>query len=369
MAMVFFETLECESILLDAILMVVNGSVLEKIKAGVAIRSVWQRFVRIEKTVAQLRADGHELPSEANAILQFTIGCFNLICSVLPPRFVRVANFLGFPSSRATALKTLRESFECDGAASPLAGVLLLTHNTLMQSTYLLGNGRFRDDALAICVQAQQLYPGSGWFLLLQGRLAKLMRHFALAENLFERAMEAQAEWKPLADMCLYELGFVRMSAFSYKLALQAWELLLRDNDWSKTFYAYQCGICLLQLGRKQEALEMFARVSNVKTLQIQGKSLPVDLWSRRKVKQYVTETEVDLPLAHLEILLIFAAFNAMAREDLEQALRQVEEVGQARLLQADEDFQAVYHLLRGALLSQLGHAEEAEKHLLEVGG
>lgn len=300
-------------------------------------------------------------------MLEFGIGAFNTIVSILPPRFVRVASFFGFPSSRSLGLQLLRKAFERDGAASPLAGCLLLTHHTMLQTSYLYGTTRFREEAMDLAVLSQRLFPGSGWFLLLTGRLAKLMRDQQRATELFEQSMHAQAEWKPLRDMCLYELGAVHLSAYRFEESLQAWHTLREENDWSVTYYTFMSGVCELQMGRHDDALRSFRRVKSEKSLEIQGKKLPVDLWSRRKVARYVTGDTIDMPLIHLEMLLLLAAFHMMPAELLQRGLDEVQHVLAARGNEKGTDIVAVGKLLEGALLIQLGRAGEAEAALQAV--
>lgn len=302
-------------------------------------------------------------------MLEFGIGAFNMVVSILPPKFVRVASFFGFPSSRSDGLALLRKAFERDGAVSPLAGCLLLTHHTMLQTSYLYGTTRFRDEAMDLAVLSKRLYPGSGWFLLLTGRLAKLMRDQPRATELFEQSMEAQAEWKPLRDMCLYELGAVHLSAYKFEDSLKAWRQLRDENDWSVTYYTFMCGVCQLQLGQRAAALKSFRRVQSEKGLEIQGKKLPVDLWSRRKVARYVRGETIDMPLIHLETLLLLAAFHMMPAELLHRGLDEVRAVLAERRGEKETDIVAVGKLLEGALLAQLGRAEEAEASLLMVCG
>eukprot|EP00730_Choanoeca_flexa_P008172 TRINITY_DN12453_c0_g9_i5.p1 TRINITY_DN12453_c0_g9~~TRINITY_DN12453_c0_g9_i5.p1 ORF type:complete len:655 (+),score=152.14 TRINITY_DN12453_c0_g9_i5:1424-3388(+) len=357
---VFYDVMETEAMLLGAILHIMSGSVIGKIRAGITIRTVWQRYSRIEKLCHHDDGQPDPIHMETRAAIEFGVGTFNLVCSILPPKILAIVKVLGFPTSRALGLRNLKASFDRGSVVSPLAGLGLLMHNTFLQATYDFGTAVYRDAAEDILRVAADRYPDSGWFYMFEGRFARLLRDNTRSIDAFYSARERQSEWPPLVDMCNYEVGFTSMMQYDYETALAHWLRLRRENDWSKAFYSYMAGACLQQLGRDAEALAMFNQIHELPVLKLHNGRIPVDIFVTRRVQQRVTASSVDLPLAHLEILFVWAAFYHMDRQALERAWTE--------LIQAELELQpniAVYNkslllLLRGALCSQLGRFDEA---------
>lgn len=87
---------ECK--LLASALTFLREGVFDKVKAGFQIRSAWQQYTKICKE--HKIADGSEdhLDPETRNAIQFGIGVFNLLCSILPAKLLKVVSLLGFPS-------------------------------------------------------------------------------------------------------------------------------------------------------------------------------------------------------------------------------------------------------------------------------
>eukprot|EP00045_Choanoeca_perplexa_P014574 m.172612 g.172612 ORF g.172612 m.172612 type:complete len:609 (+) comp16723_c0_seq1:114-1940(+) len=364
---VFYDVMETEAMLLGAIMQIVNGSVLGKLRAGLTIRTVWQRYSRIEKLCAISEGQQDMLHMETRAAIEFGVGVFNLVCSILPPKILAVAKVLGFPSSRAAGLRNLKVAFDRGSVVSPLAGLALLFHNTILQKTYDLGTECYREAAEDILRIAKTDYPNSGWFYMFEGRYARLLRETTRSLDAFYLARERQSEWRPLVDVCNYEIAFSAMMQYDYVTALDHWLRLQRENDWSKAFYSYMAAACMQKLGQTADAQRTFVSIADMPVLKLHNGRIPVDIFVTRRIDQRVTETQTDLPLAHLEILFVWAGFYHMSRQCLEMAWQEV--------VQAEKEFgpqpkpynKSLLLLLRGALCAQLGMYDQACQYFDEL--
>jgi hypothetical protein len=205
-----------------------------KLRAGLTIRTVWQRYSRVEKLCTIQEGQPDLLHMETRAAIEFGVGVFNLTCSILPPKILAVAKVLGFPTSRAVGLHNLQASFERGSVVSPLAGLTLLFHNTILQKTYDLGTECYQLAAEDILRIAATDYPDSGWFYMFEGRYTRLLRETTRSIDAFYLARDRQSEWPPLVDVCNYEIAFSAMMQYDYATALTHWLRLKKENDWSK---------------------------------------------------------------------------------------------------------------------------------------
>jgi hypothetical protein len=235
--MIFYEVMESECMLLAATLHVIGGGVMDRLRAGITMRTVWLRYNRIAKLIAAAKTAEADsvVHSETLAAIEFGVGVFNLVGSILPPRILAVAKVLGFPTSRGVGIDNLKASFHRGGVIAPIAGMALMMHHTFLQSTYDFGAEVYARDAAHALQVAAERYPDSGWFymmrgqgplgprasslaaaltwtsngvvvrdfLYLLGRFERLRRNTELSLDAFVRAKEKQVEWKPLVDMCV----------------------------------------------------------------------------------------------------------------------------------------------------------------------
>lgn len=75
-------------------------------KAGLKIRNAWQIYSKIEKEYGEIQSPDL-LDVETRTALQFGVGMFNLVCSVLPPRILRLVAFFGFPTEWVKSSHTM----------------------------------------------------------------------------------------------------------------------------------------------------------------------------------------------------------------------------------------------------------------------
>lgn len=143
-----------------------------------------------------------DLDIESRAALEFAIGAFNLSCSLIPPRLMKIIALLGFPSDRELALVKLKEAFRLGGVRSPISCLALLLHHVLLQSGYCHGELLYVDEADEILRSCRELFPDGAIFHMFEGRLARLRKNIEVALPHFYRAAEVQANWKPLQHLC-----------------------------------------------------------------------------------------------------------------------------------------------------------------------
>ncbi|EDQ90603.1 uncharacterized protein MONBRDRAFT_31822 [Monosiga brevicollis MX1] len=364
---IFYEVMETECMLLHAILSLLGGSVFDKVSAGLNVRTVWQNYSRLSKLVEFEPGQKDPVHLETRAAIDFGFGVFNLACSILPPKILAVAKILGFPTSRADGINSLLAAYKHNSVLSPIAGLGLLMHHTFLQSTYDLGTEKYQEDVGMIMAVAAERYPDSGWFYMFEGRYARLRRQSVRSLECYHRAKDRQSEWKPLADMCDYEIAFSAMALYDFEQALKHWLILLDTNDWSKVFYSYMAATCLDHLGRRSEALQRFQAIKDMEVIKFGTGRIPVDIFCKRRANDNVYDHDYDLVLSALEILYVWAGFYHMNRAVLDMAFDDVARERSKLDATTSPDKRALVTTLYGALCAQLGMQSQAENSFQEV--
>ena len=147
-------------------------------------------------------AHGHVLGG-----VEYGMGAFNCLASILPPIVLRVIAVLGFPSDRASGMSQLRASLLAGGVSGPLAALFLLAMRVLLPSFHSGDVAEHVPEAEAVLRLMLDRYPDSAMFLWLAGRLARMQGDAERSAQLLQRCQNIRA-WPQLTHLCEYELGW-----------------------------------------------------------------------------------------------------------------------------------------------------------------
>lgn len=314
---VHLEVMLAECKLLSACLQFFEEGILDKLKAGWGMRAAWQQYARIAKE-NPIEGGKDHLDLETRCGIQYGVGIFNLVCSILPPRVMRVASIFGFPSSRSVALEALGQVHAAESVRAPLASLSLLLHHVGLQSAFGSGKLRHMDEAEKIVEECLARHPDGGLFLLVQGRLCRLKRNVNEGIAIYKRVEALKLGWRQLNDLVSYEMGWSHLSLLQYEKALEYF-LALQDNQWSKGFYKYMIGICTLALGRHEEGMALLAGVQPLCVRKFNGRLIPMEEYVIRKTK--LAADGADTSLAVLEIMYLWNTFTQMPTDRLETVM------------------------------------------------
>eukprot|EP00039_Didymoeca_costata_P006894 m.94348 g.94348 ORF g.94348 m.94348 type:complete len:630 (+) comp13441_c0_seq2:168-2057(+) len=370
--LVHYRVMSAECTLLTAVLQLLRDSIFQKTKGILNIRSAYGKYHKIENQQKQLLSKGTTLDDESRSAIHFGLGAFNLVSSLLPPRLLALVSFLGFPCDRQFGLDQLQLSLDMDSVRSPISALTLLVHHVFIQGAFCHTELLYEKDAKHVIDQSLELFPNGGLFLLFHGRNLRLQKKNIEAAEAFQLASDVQAGWLPLVHYCSYEMAFTTMFLHDFKTSVGHWDKLLKENEWSKGFYAYGKSVCQLLSGDKDGAVRTYDSISGLldRSKKINGRPIPVDRFVRRKTTQYHPTQKKDhlLVLPAIELIYVWNGFPQMGPELLEKSLDMVkswrEECDWDNL---DADERSLYHLFIGAIFSQLDRDEEAEKELAVV--
>jgi len=391
--------LQAEAYLLQAMLLFTEESMVSYVKAGLRIRAAWKLYQRCQEVIASWDAPTRAAldPSVAGGI-QFGIGTFNVVISTLPPLLLRVVSALGFPSDRKTGLELLESCSQTPGIRQSLSSLMLLFVHVIIPSFFTVRPGYHAAAAERILADAFARYPRGALFLWMQGRLLRSKRDLPGAIAAFQASARGQPAWLQLQHLCAYELGFCHFFSLQYARSAECWDVLVRENSWSKAFFTYMRAVCLLSAAEQQrgaaaaagasaaaassaqsaEALRLFAQVDPSITRKFGGKVIAIEQFVSRRAAQFLATgggADVDAAarppvLPAVELIYLFYGFSQMPDELLLECLNQCDAVlGGAAAAAGDLDAEerALALLLKASALKGLRRWNFAKLLLLQL--
>jgi hypothetical protein len=157
-----------DSLLYQAILVFTGQDIPSYIKGGWLLRKAWKIYEKLYKEVTNLRvnpkmkkstskasissnsitSDGpiddndNEIPKEVLDRLQgavnFGYGTFQICISMIPPKIIKIIEFLGFEGDRVLGLEALNYTSHSDSMNAPLATLGLLWYHTVLRPFFAL---------------------------------------------------------------------------------------------------------------------------------------------------------------------------------------------------------------------------------------
>jgi hypothetical protein len=139
--------------------------------------------------------------------VQLGVGLFNLIISLLPPRILSLAKFVGYSGNRRFGLALIEESAKIGGLRSTFASLSLLLYHT-----YIAPMGEFPDcdleKAESHCQEKLGLYPTSILYLFFRARVHFVKTELKEAIRVHEEILRTphDAMWEKLLHISWWEL-------------------------------------------------------------------------------------------------------------------------------------------------------------------
>ncbi|ESN99797.1 hypothetical protein HELRODRAFT_83856, partial [Helobdella robusta] len=297
------------------------------------------------------------------------VGAFNLMISLLPPRILKVLEFVGYRGSKEKGLRELETgAMLSDTLRSPICSVLLIQYHIIISYIFGLGDGdtelssRLLDTMQAKC-------PNSAIFHFLRGRIYEVSGDIDRAIMTFEESIDSQDQWKQLHHFCCWELMWCHSYLGNWLLAMKYAEKLFEESKWSKSMYAYLKGTFMMMMMMKTTTM-MTMMVPRLKQ-RIAGKSVPVEKWAVMKVQMYYEQSEF-LMLPAYEVMYVWNGFEVMGkREELIVSVISVIEEALRNLTMTSEDDApnimkfdnaCLLNLLLGVCFRLIGQFDSAEK-------
>lgn len=260
------------------------------------------------------------------------VGAFNLMLSLLPPKILKVLEFVGFKASKEKGLRELEKGADMTTSLrAPVCSILLIMYHIYIDYIFGLGEGDLvMSDRLLRALLNK--CPKSAIFVFLDGRLLEVSGDINKAILRFEESIASQSVWKQFHHFCYWELMWCHAYQGNWLLAMKYAEVLFEESKWSRTIAAYQAGVFMMMVmttmtrdGYQEEKEEedkrgkmlnhinaMFTEVPHWKQ-RIAGKSVPVEKWCVRKAEMFKLNQK-PLVLPAYELFFIWNGFEVLRK-------------------------------------------------------
>ncbi|KAI8997240.1 hypothetical protein BDB01DRAFT_770382 [Pilobolus umbonatus] len=337
------ELIHAEAYLLKALLSIIHDeSVMSFLRESLNIRSSYTSYMILEKYVDYVREnEPTELDEDLASGVALGVGCFSLILSLLPASVVKLAEFVGFSADKSHGLKVLERVGGWDkqhgnkdvllkdggGLRRQLCDMVLIVYHIVLSKMIPLSDVDI-PFAEKILRYNLELYPNGVFFLYFNGRNMFSKRELDEAIVQYQRAIDAQQDWKQLHHMCYWDLGIIYMIQQDYKKSYDTYNILSEESNWSKAVYSYAKAINLYNLHkgdtpRTNEVKLLMQQVTGERQ-KIAGKSIPIEKFVARKARKFLLQNNYLL-LPDLELLNIFSAYDFMPIDTLEKGMKRID--------------------------------------------
>lgn len=387
-----------DSLLYQAVLTFTHQDIPSYIKGGWLLRRAWKIYEKLHREISELlsRHSQTKLSQSSDSIsssnsdirlsqdgtctdgndneltkdvlerllgsVNFGYGTFQLCVSMVPPKILKLIEFLGFEGDRNAGLDALNHTSYSKDMKAPLAILGLLWYHTVLRPFFALDGTKTSagiPDAENIIKSRERDFPRSSLFLFFRGRVHTLKRENEYSLSLYRQALTVAAGQREIELMCLYEIGWCNLMKLRWNECLQAFQRLCEESKWSKCYYSYLLAVCHGSLGDIDSAANIFKEVPGL----VRSKNNQIESFASHRAEKLKTcppVTQEFCKLLTLELVFLWHALPTCTEAELRKMLMVCESQTDTR----------IFHLkclLEGAIHKELGETELAIQYLEEA--
>ncbi|KAG0560035.1 hypothetical protein KC19_10G149300, partial [Ceratodon purpureus] len=260
--------------------------------------------------------------------IEFGMGAFNLIVSLIPGQYHKTLELLGMPGDRARAIILLHRVSTTHHARAPLAALLLLHYHTVIMAL-LPPTKNHMESAASLLDNMEPIWKGGCIIRIMESRLARYEGNLQMSSDFLSNHpldMNLRGFNLRLRNLMLEEMGWCLMLQGHYEKAAMCFDSLFKETVWFKPFYCCLRSACLWESsdpGSRQEGARMLEDISVLLSAK-KGKMSPMELYANRLSTDYVTLALVPLHPA-LELIAVYNGFHQMNQLRLEELMTQID--------------------------------------------
>jgi tetratricopeptide (TPR) repeat protein len=353
--------IRAESSLVLGFLQIFQESVISYVRAGINLRAAWKGYAYCYAQIAALSEHDRRQLYDFHTIggIQFGMGAINLAISSLPTKVVRLVSIFGLPHDRPAGFALLRDairgytpsdspddaaaalgadSYQRDdagnlrGVRSPLAALVLCGYYLLIPQFAPVLTDEYVPQGLALLEKELKLHPKSATHWWLYGRAHRSQRRLRRSGEAFATAARGGVDFVQIVHVNYYELGFNCLFGQRWADARCFFEILLRDNTWSRALYAYVLAVCEAMCGNQTKADEYYAAAPSYIDRTYGGRVLSVEQFVQRRSAAHKSRTTGSARLDAIELCYLWNGFPQTPFKVLAKFLSMVEDSEDALL-------------------------------------
>jgi tetratricopeptide (TPR) repeat protein len=251
-----------DSLYMTAILQLTRDS---KVTGIINLRKSWKAFESTQKALpADAAASADPAVQELVRCVEFGNGIFLWAISIIPKKFLKFVQLVGFKADRDKGLAYLKRAHDGAGVRGPYGTMLLLVNNLLLPrgladvSQYLAEANTFIEGTTA-------KYPTGSLFQVMGSHCRRKMCDVDGGVEFMERAIKSCASLKQAPLIYRYELANCLAMKLDFKAAVPLYEELIKMPDFQvRVIAAVQLACCYATLGRHDDANKQFKSVDKL---------------------------------------------------------------------------------------------------------
>jgi tetratricopeptide (TPR) repeat protein len=393
-----------DCLLYQAVLVFTNQDLSSYVKGGWLLRKAWKIYEKLHKEVTtlmdnktQMKVAKHQTfsssvdPEPENYVtdhstassvddeecgddlsadvlprllgaVNFGYGTFQLCLSMVPPKILKLIEFLGFEGDREVGLSCLSFTSHSKDMKAPLATLALLWYHTVLRPFFALdGANHFQagtKEAKSIIREKEGEFPNSSLFLFFKGRIHRLEKENDLSLVLYNRALDEAKGQREIELMCLYEISWCHILKLQWKESQDGFSRLQRESKWSQAYYTYLTAVCAGSQGRVEESYDLIRKIPGL----IKRKNNQIEAFVGRRAEKFKKQkpTQEHCRLLTLEMIFLWHALPTCTHEELKPLLNVCD-------MQSDHTVMPLKCLLEGSIYKELGEDDMAITCLKEA--
>lgn len=292
----------------------------------------------------------HEVIERLLGSVSVGYGAFQLMISLIPPKILKIIEFLGFDGDREVGLKALQFASQTKDMKAPLASLGVIWYHTVIRPFFALDGNSVDagvEDALIVIERCEKLYPNSSLFLFFKARAQRLQCKLGEALDTYRTALTSCQGQREMELICFHEIGWLEMMKLNYEGCCTCFSRLKQDSRWSKSYYSYLFGICSGALGKLDQAKELFKDVSVL----MRNKNNEVEKFAAKRAEKFLKKIQLsgqNCQLYLLEVVYLWNALTQCPQEDIDNMIQLCNSF-------CDKDLFHLKCLIEGALYRQKG--------------
>lgn len=233
-----------------------------KLKGALNMRKSWKVFEQSLKMVSNDKTGMYS--EELVRCLNFGAGFFFFAMSIIPQKFLKLVELVGFKADRELGLKYIRGCYDAGGVRSPFASIVLLFNNLLLPRG-LVNPAKYLKEADILVQQSLAKYPNGSLFQVMGSHCARKQCNVDAGIKFMQDAIENCKTLGVAPLIYKFELASCYCMKLKWDVAATQFEPLVESEKFQvRALCALLLAGCYMMCGQKDKATAMFQRVPTI---------------------------------------------------------------------------------------------------------
>ncbi|GAM21012.1 hypothetical protein SAMD00019534_041870 [Acytostelium subglobosum LB1] len=253
--------LDCKIVLGDSLYMIAVLQLTRdyKFKGCFNMRRSWKTF---EDALSQVK-DGHKYNEQLLECLHFGVGFFLYAMSIIPQKFLRLVEFVGFKADREQGMQYIKHCGTNGGIRAPFANMVLLFNNLLLPRGLYNPTKHLREAELVIQDNMKR-YPEGSLFQVMASHCYRKQCRIEEGLACMVKALDNCATFQRPPLIYSYELANCYVIMLDWPKAIEVFERLVKEESFQiRALCGLQLASCYFACGLRSKGEEALSKVKS----------------------------------------------------------------------------------------------------------